>query len=180
MLIRFLNIEDALSYSVLRQYSLKESPFAFSDSYEVNETKTISDYRKEIQMYGAPVEAFTLGAFSYSGELIGFIKFRRDPRTKARHRASLYSLYVSPDYRGKGIAKELIWKLIKIVESISGIEQLQLSCILTKTSLMEFYQRFGFELLGGIIKDDLIIDNQYVDAVYMVKHLKINQKSTFK
>lgn len=171
MKIRFLNDTDSLSYRELRLSSLQESPFAFSDSYEDQVNKTIADFQQEIIKIGNPIESFTLGAFS-ENKLIAFVKFKRDHRTKARHRASLYSLYVEPKYRGQGIAKKLILKLFKIIEPLTELEQLQLSTIISKTDLRAFYQSFGFQKLGGLIKDDLLIENHYVDAVYMVKHLK--------
>ncbi len=172
MNIRFLDEGDGAMYRQLRLSSLQESPFAFSDSYEDQVNKSIPDFQQEIQKAGNPLESFTLGAFSTENQLIGFVKFKRDHRSKARHRASLFSLYVQPSERGKGIAKKLIHKLLITIEPISGIEQLQLSTIISKDSLIDFYKSFGFEKLGDIIKDDLIIENQYVDAIYMVKHLK--------
>ncbi len=171
MNIRFLDENDSLIYREIRLSSLKESPFAFSDSYEDQLNKSILDFQIEIKKIINPIESFTLGAFSNKSQLIGFVKFKRDNRSKARHRASLCSLYVNPDYRGKGIAKKLIIELLKSIESITELKQLQLSTIITKEPLIDFYKSFGFEKLGNIIKDDLIIENQYVDAIYMVKHL---------
>ncbi|MCC6180240.1 MAG: GNAT family N-acetyltransferase [Bacteroidia bacterium] len=172
MTIRFLNSDDAIDYSVLRKFSLYESPYAFSDSFEDEENKILLHYQNEIQKWGNPLEAFTLGAFNDLNLLVGFVKFKRDQRSKARHRASLHSLYVKPEYRGKGIAKMLVTELIKIVEPIPGIEQLQLSSIVSHISLIEFYENLGFQKLGGLIEKDLIINGKYVDAWYMVKHLK--------
>ncbi len=171
MNIRFLDENDDIIYRELRLSSLKESPFAFSDSYEDQLSKSILDYQIEIKKIINPIESFTLGAFSEHNQLIGFVKFRRDIRSKARHRASLFSLYVKPDYRGKGIAKKLVLELLKSIEPITELKQLQLSTIIAKDSLIDFYKSFGFQKLGGIIKNDLIIENQYVDAIYMVKYL---------
>lgn len=171
MNIRFLDENDSFIYREIRLNSLKESPFAFSDSYEDQVNKSILDFQKEIKKIINPIESFTLGAFSNKNQLVGFVKFKRDHRSKARHRASLFSLYVQPDYRGNGIAKELINKLIATIESIKDIKQLQLSTIISKDSLVDFYKIFGFVKLGDIIKDDLIIENEYVDAIYMVKYM---------
>jgi ribosomal protein S18 acetylase RimI-like enzyme len=171
MNIRFLDEDDKLIYREIRLSSLKETPFAFSDSYEDQVNKTLLDFQTEIKKISNPIESFTLGAFSNNNKLIGFVKFKRDNRSKARHRASLYSLYVEPRYRGQGIAKKLILELFKAIESITELKQLQLSTIITKDSLVEFYKSFGFQKMGGIIKKDLIIEDQYIDAIYMVKYL---------
>jgi ribosomal protein S18 acetylase RimI-like enzyme len=172
MTIRFLTNDDVIDYSILRKNSLIESPFAFSDSYEDQENKSMSDYQSEIMKWGNPLEAFTLGAFNEAKKLVGFVRFKRDQRTKARHRASLHSLYVKPEYRGQGLAKMLVNELLKIVEEVPGIEQLQLSSIASHISIIEFYEKLGFQKLGGLLEKDLIINGKYVDAWYMVKHLK--------
>ena len=114
MNIRFLKENDAVIYSQLRLSSLMESPFAFSDSYEDQVHKSILDFQLEIERKGDPLESFTLGAFSNENHLIGFVKYKRDHRSKARHRASLFSLYVQPKHRGKGIAKKLINKFFNL------------------------------------------------------------------
>lgn len=172
MIIRFLDSKDVMSYTALRKFSLLESPFAFSDSYEDLNGKTADDYLKEVSKWGNPPESFTLGAFTDAGDLIGFVKYKRDQRTKARHRASLHSLYIKPEHRSKGLAKKLISEVEAVVECIPGLEQLQLSSIVSHISLIEFYEKLGFQKLGGLLEKDLIINGVYVDAWYMVKHLK--------
>ncbi|MES2761900.1 MAG: GNAT family N-acetyltransferase [Bacteroidota bacterium] len=172
MNIRFLTAADSSAYKALRLNALQESPFAFSDSYEDQANKTDLDFVHEIVRIGSPLESFALGAFSETNDLVGFVKFKRDQRTKARHRASLHSLYVTPALRGTGIAHKLMIELLKNIEPLQGIEQLQLSNIVSHNSLVDFYQKYGFQILGGLLEKDLIIEGKYVDAVYMVKHLK--------
>lgn len=178
MNVRFLNTNDALVYRELRKFSLQEAPFAFSDSYEDEAEKAIEDYEQEIETIGFPYEKFTLGAYTDLNELIGFVKYKRDQRAKARHRASLHSLYVLPKYRGIGIAKQLVTELLKIVEPISSIEQIQLWALLSdESSTVGFYEKIGFKISGGIFKNDLLINGRYVDAVCMVMNL---EKETIK
>jgi ribosomal protein S18 acetylase RimI-like enzyme len=172
MIIRFLNSDDVEAYRALRLSSLKESPFAFSDSYEDLAPQKARHFEMEIETSGMPLESFALGAFADTNELVGFVRFKRDQRTKARHRASLHSLYVATQFRGKGLAKKLILKLVKFIEPLPGLEQLQLWAIISNTSLIPFYEKFGFQKSGGLIEKDLIINGQYVDAFYMVKYLK--------
>lgn len=173
MNIRFLNTNDVLVYRELRKFSLQEASFAFSDSCEDEAGKALEDYEQEIETIGFPYEKFTLGVFTDLNELIGFVKYKREQRTKARHRASLHSLYVLPKYRGNRIAKQLVTELVNIVEPISGIEQIQLWVLLSdESSAVGFYEKIGFKISGGIFKNDLLINGKYVDAVYMVKYLE--------
>lgn len=177
MRTRILNKKDATSYSQIRRFALQESLYAFSDSIEDEINKTINEYEQEIEKQGLPLENFTLGAFNNLNQLIGFVKFKRDQRSKARHRSSFHSLYVLPEYRKKGIAKLLINEIIKQAHLLPGLEQLQLSTIISeKYSLVKFYELFNFQILGSLISEDLIIEGNYVDAVYMVKYLKQNKR----
>lgn len=175
MNIRFLDTEDAVAYRALRKFSLEESPFAFSDSEEEEGGKSLEESQSEIMQTGSPLEAFALGAFTEASELIGFVKFKRDPRKKARHRAGLYALYVAPAHRGNGVAKQLVNRLAEIAASIPGLEQIQLWALVSETSVVPFYESAGFRKNGGIIEKDLIINDIYVDAVCMVKYPKDEQ-----
>ncbi|AWI26326.1 GNAT family N-acetyltransferase [Flavobacterium pallidum] len=170
IIIRFAEKQDLSSYIGLRKFSLRESPFAFSDSWEDEVSKTPESYESEI--VAVPSEHFTLVAFTPENECIGFISCTRDKRKKARHRALLHSLYVLPGYRGNSIGKRLIGESRKIISAVPDVEQLQLWVLLSgEDSAIGFYEKAGFEEMGGVFKDDLKINGKYVDAVCMVMHL---------
>ena len=171
MIFRFLNTDDTSAYKELKCFSLNESPLAFSDSYEDELNKTNLDYQSELEIIGLPAESFVLGAFSESKELIGFVKFKRDSRTKARHKATLHALYIKPQFREHGVGKKLITELFKTIESLKGLEQIHLWILISDNSVVNFYEKCGFMSQGAIVKNDLKIEDRYVDAVYMVKYL---------
>ena len=58
-------------------------------------------------------------------------------------------MYVSRDFRGKGIAKLLIEKLIERVKLISDIEQINLTVISNNANAKTLYEKFGFETYGS-------------------------------
>ncbi|NHN25986.1 GNAT family N-acetyltransferase [Flavobacterium jejuense] len=96
------------------------------------------------------VDSFTLGAYS-NKELAGIVSFTRDggDREKLRHKGILFRMYVSKDFRGQGIAKILIKKLIERVEKISDIEQINLTVIANNDNAKKLYEKFGFVLFGS-------------------------------
>ncbi|MGZ3902366.1 MAG: N-acetyltransferase family protein [Bacteroidia bacterium] len=171
MIIRLLTPADVSAYKAFKLYSLSESPFAFSDSYEDESKKSDLDFQRELEIVGLPAESFVLGAFSPLKELIAFVKFKRDVRTKARHKASLHSLYVKPQYRGSGLAKKLLEELFKTIKPLQNLEQIHLWALISDSSVVHFYEKCGFLKQGAIVKNDLKIDGKYVDASYMVKYL---------
>lgn len=96
------------------------------------------------------LDSFTLGAYS-DNELAGIVSFTRDggDREKLRHKGMLFRMYVSRDFRGQGIAKKLIEKLIERVKQISDIEQINLTVIANNDNAKKLYEKFGFVTFGS-------------------------------
>ncbi|UMY65097.1 MULTISPECIES: GNAT family N-acetyltransferase [unclassified Flavobacterium] len=171
MTIRVLRPADAPAYRALRLFALQDAPFAFSDSYEDEVRKTPEAYRDEIG-FGFPWDAFVVGAFAADGTLSGYVRFRRDGRSKARHRAGLYGLYVGPTFRGRGLAWQLMDEGIRMAQAVPGLTQLQLWVLAPDGNpLVDLYTRLGFAAVGPVVPNDLLIDGRYVDALCMIRHL---------
>jgi len=96
------------------------------------------------------LDSFSLGAYS-NNELVGVVSFARDgrDREKLRHKGILFRMYVSKDFRGQGIAKKLIEKLIERVKQISDIEQINLTVIANNDKAKKLYEKFGFVTFGS-------------------------------
>lgn len=169
--IRLLNKKDASIYRKLRLESLKESPLAFSESFENESTRDLQDFENDISTVENPHEKFILGAFSESDELIGFVTFKRDQRTKARHKSMIHAMFTVPEYRNKGIGKLLMFETISMARKLKGLEQIHLWVLHSKTNASGFYKSLGFESQGTLVKRDLKIGDVYVDAEYMVLYV---------
>jgi ribosomal protein S18 acetylase RimI-like enzyme len=91
-------------------------------------------------------DSFTLAAH-VSKDLAGIVSFERDgkDREKLRHKGILFRMYVSKDFRGKGIGKELIKALIARVKELGNIEQINLTVIADNKNAKTLYEKFGFE-----------------------------------
>lgn len=170
MTIRILTPKDAPAYRQLRLKSYQESPFAFSESYEDEVQKSEADFATELQIVGTPPEWFVLGAFSEEN-LIGFVKFRRDLRFKARHKSMIHAMYIDLNFRKQGIAKKLIDEILNRAAALEGLEQIHLWVLHGEDSAADFYRKCGFESQGTRVKNDLKIGGAYVDAEYMVLYL---------
>lgn len=90
-------------------------------------------------------DSFTLGAYA-NNLLAGVVSFERDGsnREKLRHKGILFRMYVSKEFRGKGIATKLIEELINRVKIMDGIEQINLTVIISKTNAKTLYEKIGF------------------------------------
>ena len=169
---RTLEINDAEQFRNVRLKSYQESPFAFSESYEDEKNQPLNKFEEELIVRGAPPEWFVLGAFVEKEQLIGFVKFRRDLRSKGRHKAMIHAMYIDKNYRNLGIGKKILLELFEMASLLIGLEQIHLWVLhsAVSTSASGFYSNLGF-LSQGIVKKDLLIQDTYVDAEYMVLYL---------
>ena len=169
---RKLTLKDTDNYRALRLLSYQESPYAFSESYEDECQKSNQDFEKEIIQETYPEEYFILGCFDEIN-LVGFVKFSRDQRTKGWHKAMIYAMYVHPDFRKKGMGEDLVNRIIIIAKQMQGLEQIHLWVLHYKDiSAANFYKKLGFKSMSRVI-DDLKIGAEYFDAEYMVLYLKV-------
>ena len=94
-------------------------------------------------------DSFTIGGY-INGELAGVVSFIRDGenRQKLRHKGIISSMYVSPGFRGHGIAKKLLEEVIQRAKCIPGLEQINLIHISTNSIARQLYEKFGFRKFG--------------------------------
>ncbi|WP_299273489.1 GNAT family N-acetyltransferase [uncultured Psychroserpens sp.] len=162
---RILTSDDLKVYKTIRLQSLLESPYSFSDSYDDMIDKDDCFYLNELDNSNF---SFMIGAFNSDSELIGFVNFKRDYRTKANHKGMIHRTYVHPDYRKQGIGVKLMHNVLEFARKIESLEQIHLWVLQPENGTSNFYKKIGFRSQGTIVKRDLKIDNLYVDAEYMV------------
>ena len=94
-------------------------------------------------------DSFTLGAY-IENVLAGVISFARDgeEREKLRHKGIMSTMYVLKEFRGHGIARELLEELITRVKAVPGIEQINLIVVSSNSKAKQLYEKFGFEKFG--------------------------------
>lgn len=94
-------------------------------------------------------DSFTLGAYA-DQVLAGVASFARDgaDREKLRHKGMLFTMYVKKEFRGQGIAGQLLGAIIERVKAIPGIEQVNLVVLSDNVHAKKLYAKFGFEKYG--------------------------------
>ena len=171
--IQFLTKDNVSDYADLRLKSYQDDPYAFSESYEDEKLKPISDFEAELILQGDPPEQYMLGAYDDQDNLVGFVKFRRDRRSKARHKSMIHAMYVDPSVRSHGVGKLLVDKVIELALAQSGLEQIHLWVLHSEKSksAAAFYRRCGFVSQGPKVNQDLKVGDTYIDAEYMVYYI---------
>ena len=117
-------------------------------------------------------DSFTLGAY-VGNVLAGIVSFARDgeDREKLRHKGLMFTMYVSKEFRGRGVAGKLLEELIKRVKAVSDIEQINLIVIATNSKAKQLYEKFGFEKFGTE-HNSIKWKNKYFDEDQMALRLK--------
>lgn len=89
-------------------------------------------------------DSFTLGTF-VDDQLAGVVSFQREgaDRVKLQHKGLLFRMYVSPDFRGQGLAGLLIQAVVDRACQLDGMEQINLTVVTTNPA-KRLYERFGF------------------------------------
>lgn len=165
MEIRRLTPQDAEIYFKIRLEALQTHPEAFASSYEEEKKQTADKYRERFQ----GENSFTFGAFVES-KLVGVITLLTEKTLKLRHRATIVAMFVTPELRGKGIAKKLMNEAINLAKNLEGIEQIHLTVVSQNSSAVRLYSSLGFEKYGTE-KRALKIGKDYFDEDFMVLFL---------
>lgn len=156
-IIRRLDAGDTGLYREIRLEALKNSPEAFGDSFEDQMDAPDKAFQERLE------KNIVFGAF-IEDQLVGTAGLFLEGGRKAKHRGRMWGMYVKKEFRGSGIADDLIGAVINHARSCS--EQLHLAVTTINSSALKLYERHGFVSYG---KDPraLKIGTEYYDEYLM-------------
>ena len=165
MEIRVLGEVDADEFWSLRLRALQDHPEAFGASYAEAVCTPISTVAQRLHEANGTPDNYILGAF-LAEELVGMVGFRREPGDKLRHKGVIWGMYVTPEARGQGIARALLYEVLARAISLPGLEQITLQVVTDNTAARQLYQALGFEVFG-LERRALKVNGRYLDEEYM-------------
>lgn len=165
MEIKMMTPQDAEAYYVLRLEALLDSPDAFATLYEDALNRPIDKTRENL----ASEHAVTFGAYD-GGRLVGKMTLARNTVPKMNHRAAIVAVYVSPPFRGTGVAHSLMEKTLEFAGTWDGLEILDLMVASHNLRAKNFYLHYGFETYGTEIRS-MKSGERYIDEDLMVKFI---------
>lgn len=157
--IRLLKTEaDWLAFQALRLSALQKHPAAFGSSYEEESIIPIDSFKEGYK------KCAIFGAFTASS-LVGCAGFFMQLPIKMQHRGVLFSMYVEPSYRNKGIANLLVKTVIEHAKK--SVLQLHTNVVTSNQSALNLYEKNGF-VIYGTEPHSLKINNYFYDEHLMV------------
>lgn len=142
--VRRLTASDASSLRQLRLDALVETPESFGSSYEEEHTLTLEDIREWITPAN---DGAMFGVFA-DDALAGMVGVGRQRMLKMRHKAHIWSMYVAPAQRGRGLGRMLMQAAIAHAQTMRGIRQVQLSVTANNAAAAALYASLGFAVYG--------------------------------
>ena len=163
MNIQQLDAHHAAAYQGIRLQALRECPTAFNSSYEEEKERPTSAFEASLVPSSTRV---MFGAFS-DVRLVGTVNVGREGRRKVKHKGSISGMYVSPDYRHRGLGKGLLAHALDVASQM-GLVQLTLVVNAANTAAISLYKSFGFESFG-LGPAAAFIDGVFHSEMHMVR-----------
>jgi ribosomal protein S18 acetylase RimI-like enzyme len=146
-------------------FGLQESPTAFGSSYseEVNRPLTVVAERLDDRLN------HVFGAFDAEAQLVGVVTLRREGHLKGAHKAYIYAMYVTPEFRQLGVGRALLDAALARAAEL-GLRQVSLLVVTANRAAVRLYESAGFETFG-LERDAFYVGEAYYDVAYMALKL---------
>ena len=166
--IRRLEVSDAPVYRAFRLRVLHEHAEAFASSFEEENIKLLLDTEKRL----CTVKTSKLwGAFA-SGQLAGMVGLNLETSLKNRHKGLLISMYVAPEYAGRGLGCLLVDAVLHDAVAC-GLEGVLLTVTDSNQAAIALYQKCGFTAFGTE-PDAIRVNGASFGKIHMYRSLKNN------
>lgn len=164
-IIRKATLADAEKILQIQKEVVKEGMFLTTSTEEFNQTveqqkdwmRKIIDSNKE-----------TMLVAENPNGVIGWIVFLSTNRIRLSHTGS-FGMMIDKDYRGKGVGKLLIRRLLDWAELNPFIEKVSLGVFSTNERAIALYKKMGFIEEGRKIREFKMENGDYVDDILMYK-----------
>jgi ribosomal protein S18 acetylase RimI-like enzyme len=145
-LIRRLVPRDAIEYRQLMLEAYERHPDAFTSS--VSERAALPACWWEDRLDDAPLAAdVVFGAFD-DHRMVGAAGISFEKREKAKHKATLFGMYVPSQFRQRGIGHSLVRAALAYARTRPGVVLVQLTVTQGNGDAASLYERCGFIPFG--------------------------------
>jgi len=165
MWIERLDASHALAYRELMLEAYDLHPQAFTSSVRERAALPLSWW--ESRLTGKLDVVF--GAFE-EGRLAGIVGLAFEPREKARHKVTLFGMYVSPRVRQRGLGRQLVQAALAEAQMHEGLRLIKLTVTAGNDAAIELYRRCGF-VQFGLEPMAVRVCEDYFDKIHMWREI---------
>ncbi len=142
--IRRIRTGEAGLFKSLRLAALKESPYAFSSTYESARQRSPSSWQLQADSTAEGTDRATFLAFSDEVPIGLTSAYRSQDKPDE---AEVLQVWVAPHYRGSQVARELLEAALRWCES-NGIRRVMAAVTTGNDRALRFYSKHGFTAQG--------------------------------
>lgn len=165
MIIRALGADDAVAYRALMLEAYGAYPQAFTSSVAERAAMPLSWWQKRLDN---PLDRL-LGAY-VGDELAGIVGLAFEPREKARHKVTLFGMYVNAAHQQRGVGRQLVEAALAEARRYPRLKVIQLTVTAGNDAAFALYQRCGF-IQYGLEPLAVRVGVDYFDKIYMWREL---------
>ncbi len=161
-----LQPDEWQEYKNIRIEALQNEPQAFGANYEDALKKPDEEWIDRVK--AAVTENKDIMLFArVDGKIVGMIGayFHKSPETETV--GNIWGVYVSEAYRGKGVAKKLMEKLLERLRA-KGLHEAKLEVNVEQSAALGLYQKMGFVIVEKLEKA-LVKNGKYYNEYRMRK-----------
>ena len=164
MIVRRLTPDDVLPYRQLMLEAYERHPDAFTSTVRERAALPMSWWESRVSEAPASSE-LVFGAFD-GHRMIGAAGLAFGTREKAKHKATLFGMYVLPDFRHHGVGRDLVFKALEFARSRPGVVLVQLTVTQGNAGARSLYEKCGF-IPFGVEPYAVAVGDAFVSKVHM-------------
>ncbi len=164
-MIRPLDAADAQAYRALMLEAYGAYPQAFTSSVAERAAMPLNWWEKRLD---SPLDRL-LGAFE-GDQLAGIVGLAFEPREKARHKVTLFGMYVTQAYQQRGLGRELVEAALAEARGQKRLKLIQLTVTAGNEAALALYQRCGF-IQYGLEPLAVRVGDEYFDKIHLWREL---------
>jgi len=164
-MIRPLDADDAQAYRALMLVAYDTYPQAFTSSVAERAAMPLSWWEKRLD---SPLDRL-LGAFE-GDQLAGIVGLAFEPREKARHKVTLFGMYVTQAYQQRGLGRQLVEAALVEARRHPRLKLIQLTVTAGNEAALALYQRCGF-IQYGLEPLAVRVGDEYFDKIHLWREL---------
>lgn len=164
--IRPLSENHIAAFKALRLLAIADAPFAVSPTAQEEAAQTPDEIRRKIAPNAGQI---VFGVFT-DDQLIAIAGLRRELLRQLAHKATLWGVFVHPEWRAQGLARQLFTHIKQHAESI-GVLQLHLSVNAENHRAKALYTSLGFKTYG-VEPRCMQVNGRFYDEEHMCLRLE--------